>query len=95
MVSLAILAALGGLSAVGATAAATGDASAAIGAVHAVMTSGLKIALSNVPSWTHAHGVLTQRLSAYATNGQSGAGGPTGLGAAVKNALAQGMPHTR
>ena len=95
MVSLGILAALGGLSAVGATAVATGDASAAIGVVHAALPSGLNIALSHVPSWTHAHEVLTQHLSAYATNGQFGAGGAAGTGAAVKNALAQGMAHTR
>ena len=95
MVSLAILAAMGGLSAVGATAVATGDASAATGMVHAALPPGLKIALSHVPSWTHAYEILTRHLSSYGASGSAGAGGPAGIGAAVKNALAHGMTRAR
>lgn len=95
MVSLAILAAIGGLSAVGATAAATGDASAAANVAHAAAPPGLKIALAHVPSATHAHQVLTQHLSAYTQNGSIGAGGAAGVGAAVKKALAHGLGNVR
>jgi hypothetical protein len=96
MVSLAILAAVaGGLSAVGATAAATGDASAAANVVRMAVAPGLKIALAHVPSLTHGHQVLTQHLSAYTQNGSTGQGGTAGIGTVVKNALAHGLGHAR
>jgi hypothetical protein len=75
MVSIMALAALGGLAAAAATAVTTGDASAA---VHAA-PHGLQVALAHVPSWTHAHQVLTQHLSAYTQNGGAGAAGTAGL----------------
>jgi len=75
MVSIMALAALGGLAAAAATAVTAGDASAA---VHAA-PHGLQVALAHVPSWTQAHQVLTQHLSAYTQNGGAGAAGTAGL----------------
>lgn len=90
MVSIAVLAALGGLSAAAATAATTGDASTVVSAIH-VAPPGLHVALSHVPSWTHAYQVLTQHLSAYAQNGGASAAGTAGVGAAIKKGLHLGL----
>src|SRR5439155_12900569 len=38
-----------------------------------------QVALAHVASWTHAHQVLTQHLSAYTQNGGAGAAGTVGL----------------
>ena len=86
MATLIALATLGALSAVGVTAAANGDANTAIEAVKQVAPHGLNVALAHVPTWTHAHEVLTQHLSNYAQNGTAGGGTATGVGAAVKKA---------
>lgn len=88
MVSLIVLAALGAASAIGATAVANGDANTAMEAVKQVAPHGLHVALSHVPSWTHAHEVLTEHLSKYGESGGAGAGATTGVGAVVKKGLA-------
>ena len=75
MASIMALAALGGLAAGALTAVTTGDASASVNAA----PHGLQVALSHVPSWTHAYQVLTQHLSAYTQNGGAGAAGTAGL----------------
>ena len=75
MVFIMALAALGGLAAAAVTAVSTGDASAAVNQ----QPHGLQVALAHVPSWTHAHQVLTQHLSAYTQNAGAGAAGTAGL----------------
>jgi len=89
MVSIIALAALGGLTAAAATAVTTGDASAALNAIHAV-PHGLQVALAHVPSWTNAHRVLTEHLSAYAQNSGTGAAGTATL-EAVRKGLGLGL----
>jgi hypothetical protein len=86
MVSLAILAALGAITAMGATSVVNGDASAAVEAAKQAAPYGLHVALSHVPSWTHAHEVLSQHLSQYAGSGTAGGAGGSGIGAAMKRA---------
>ena len=88
MSSLIALAVLGALSALGVTAAANGDANTAIEAAKQIAPHGLKIALAHVPTWTHAHEVLSQHLSQYAQSGTAGGAGTTGVGAAIKKAAA-------
>lgn len=89
MVSTIVLAALGGLAATTTTAVATGDASAAANAVHAV-PPGLHVALSHVPSTSHAYEVLKEHLSLYAQTGGTGTAAG-GLAAAVKHGLHLGL----
>ncbi len=92
MVSIIALAAFGGLAAAAATAVSTGDASAAVNAVHAAVPHGLQVALAHVPSATHAHQVLTQHLAAYTQNGAGGAAGTAGL-EGVRRGLHLGLKH--
>ena len=87
MVSLALLAVLGAASGIGATSLANGDASAAVQTASQLAPHGLSVAISHVPSWTHAHKVLSQHLSQYAQNGGIGAGVFGGVGAALKKGL--------
>ena len=49
------------------------------GAVQSPAEARLQVALAHVPSWTHAHQVLTQHLSAYTQNAGAGAAGTAGL----------------
>ncbi len=90
MVSTIALAALGGLAATATTAAATGDASAVVSAAHAI-PPGLHVALSHVPSASHAYQVLTQHLSLYAGSGGAGTTATAGAAAAVKHGLHIGL----
>jgi hypothetical protein len=86
MVSTIVLAALGGLAATTTTAVATGDASAAANALHAV-PPGLHVALSHVPASSHAFEVLKAHLSLYAGAGGAGTAATGGAAAAVKHGL--------
>ncbi len=90
MVSAIILAVVGGLAATATTAVATGDASAAVNAAHAV-PQGLQVALSHVPAASHAHEVLTQHLSLYAGTGSAGTAAGGGVAAAMKHGLHFGL----
>ncbi len=90
MVSTIILAVLGGAAATATTAVATGDASSAVAAVHAV-PPGLHVALSHVPSTSHAYEVLRQHLSLYAGTGTAGTAATGGAAAAVKHGLHLGL----
>jgi hypothetical protein len=90
MVSTILLAAAGGLAATATTAVATGDASAATSALHAV-PPGLHVALSHVPSTSHAFEVLKQHLAAYAGSGTAGTAATGGAAAAVKHGLHLGL----
>jgi hypothetical protein len=87
MVSIAALAILGAISGMGATSIANGDASTAFQAASQLAPHGLSIALSHVPSWTHAHEVLSQHLSQYAQNSGASSGIFGGLGVAFKKGL--------
>ena len=84
MVSIIALGILGTISGIGATSVATGDASSALEAAKQVAPHGLQIALSHVPSWTHAHQVLSDHLSQYAQNGAIGGTSGTGVAAILK-----------
>ena len=88
MVSLVALAVMGAISGVGATSLANGDASTAVQAATQAAPHGLAIALQHVPSWTHAHQVISEHLSQYAQNGSVGAGAFGGIGAAMKKSMA-------
>ncbi len=90
MVSTIVLAALGGVAATATTAVATGDASAVANAVHTV-PPGLHVALSHVPSTSHAFEVLKQHLSLYAGAGSAGTAATGGAAAAVKHGLHLGL----
>jgi hypothetical protein len=90
MVSTILLAAVGGLAATATTAVATGDASAAANAAHAV-PPGLQVALSHVPSTSHAFEVLKQHLSLYAGSGTAGTAATGGAAAAAKHGLHLGL----
>lgn len=90
MVSTIVLAALGGLAATTTTAVATGDASAVASAVHAV-PPGLHVALSHVPSTSHAFDVLKEHLSLYAQTGGAGTATAGGAAAAIKHGLHLGL----
>ncbi len=90
MVSTIVLAALGGLAATATTAAATGDASALANAAH-VVPPGLHVALSHVPSASHAYQVLQQHLSLYAGSSGGGAAVTGGVAAAAKHGLHLGL----
>ncbi len=92
MVSTIVLAVLGGVAATATTAVATGDASAAANAVHAAhaVPPGLHVALSHVPSTSHAYEVLKQHLSVYAGTGTAGTAA-TGLAAAIRHGLHLGL----
>ncbi len=90
MVSTILLAAVGGLAATATTAVATGDASAAASAAHAV-PPGLQVALAHVPSSSHAFDVLKQHLSLYAGSGTAGTAATGGAVAAVKHGLHLGL----
>jgi hypothetical protein len=87
MVSIAALAILGAVSGVGATSIANGDASSAVQAATQLVPHGLSVAMAHVPSWTHAHEVLSQHLSQYAQNSGAGSGIFGGLGTAFKKGL--------
>ncbi|MEM0117282.1 MAG: hypothetical protein QXV32_02440 [Conexivisphaerales archaeon] len=87
MISVAGLAAVGAILGAGATAAVTGDASTAAQIVSNAIPHGLNVALAHVPTWTHAHQVLTQHLQMYAQNSSAGAASGTGLGFGLKKAL--------
>ena len=89
MVSTIFLAALGGVAATATTAVATGDASALAHAAQAV-PPGLHVALSHVPSTSHAYEVLKQHLSLYAGTGTAGTAA-TGAAAAAKHGLHLGL----
>ena len=89
MVSTIVLAALGGLAATATTAAATGDASGLAAHAHLV-PPGLNVALSHVPSASHAYEVLKQHLSLYAGTGGAGSAA-TGAAAAIKHGLRLGL----
>lgn len=90
MVSTIVAAMLGGVAATATTAVATGNASAAVSAVHAV-PPGLQVALSHVPSASHAYEVLKQHLSLYAGTGTAGTAAAGGAAAAVKHGLRFGL----
>ncbi len=90
MVSTIVLAALGGVAATATTAVATGDASAVANAVHTV-PPGLHVALSHVPSTSHAFEVLKQHLSLYAGTGSAGTAATGGAAAALKHGLHLGL----
>lgn len=85
-----VLAALGGLAATATAAVATGDASALAHAAH-VAPAGLKVALSHVPSASHAYDVLCQHQSLYAGTGMAGTAATGGAAAAVKHGLRLGL----
>jgi len=90
MVSTIILAALGGVAATATTAVAIGDASTAAAVVHAV-PPGLHVALSHVPTASHAYEVLKQHLSLYAGAGSAGTAATGGAAAAVRHGLHFGL----
>ncbi len=90
MVSTILLAALGGLAATTTTAVATGDASAMANAVHAA-PPGLQVALSHVPSASHAFEVLKMHLSLYAQAGGAGTAATGGAAAAIRHGLHIGL----
>lgn len=90
MIPTIVLAALGGLAATVTTAVATGDASAAANAAHAV-PPGLNVALSHVPSTSHAFEVLKQHLSLYAGTAGSGTAATGAAAAAVRHGLHFGL----
>jgi hypothetical protein len=89
MGSIIVLAALGGLAATTTTAVATGDASTLANAVYAV-PPGLHVALSHVPSTSHAYDVLKEHLSLYAQAGGSGTAAG-GAGASIMHGLHLGL----
>ncbi|MDG6939258.1 MAG: hypothetical protein JRN39_02525 [Nitrososphaerota archaeon] len=82
------MATLGTLAGLGATAAATGDASTLAQSVSQMAPHGLQVALAHVPTWTQAHAVLAQHLQLYAQNGGAGGAGASAAGAAIKKGLA-------
>ncbi len=84
------MAALGGVAATATTAVATGDASAVANAVHTV-PPGLHVALSHVPSTSHAYEVIKQHLSLYAGAGSAGTAATGGAAAAIKHGLHLGL----
>ena len=88
-VSTIVLAALGGVAATATAAVATGDASALAHAAHTV-PPGLHVALSHVPSTSHAYNVLEQHLSLCTGSGAAGTAA-TGGAAAVKYGLRFGL----
>ena len=85
-----VLAVLGGVAATATTAAATGDASSAAIAVHAV-PPGLHVALSHVPSTSEAYEVLKQHLSLYAGTGMAGTAATGGVAAVIRHGLHLGL----
>lgn len=85
--SLTALAILGAITGLGATSVATGDASTAVEAAKQAAPQGLHVALSHLPSWTHAHQVLSAHLSQYAQNGGIGATAGAGIAATIKKGL--------
>ncbi len=90
MVSTIVLAALGGVAATATTAVATGDASGLAQAAHTV-PPGLQVALSHVPSTSHAFEVLKQHLSLYAGTGSAGTAATGGVAAAIRHGLHLGL----
>jgi hypothetical protein len=90
MVSTLLVAALGGVAATATTAVATGDASTAANAIHAV-PPGLHVALAHVPSASHAFEVLKQHLSLYAGTGTAGTAAAGGTAAAARHGLHIGL----
>lgn len=76
--SVAALTAIG--ASIGLTIAAAAHGNPA--AVAHTLPPGLSVALSHVPSWTHAHAVLSQKVSSYAAGGTAG-----GSAGAVAGAL--------
>ncbi len=90
MMSTIALAAMGGLVATTATAVATGNASAAASAVHAA-PPGLQVALSHVPSASHAFEVLKQHLALYAGAGGAGTVATGTAAAAINHGLHLGL----
>lgn len=90
MVSTIVLAALGGLAATAGTAVATGNALAVTNVAH-VVPPGLHVALSHVPSTSHAFDVLTQHLSIYAKAGGTGTAATGGAAAVIRHGLHLGL----
>ena len=90
MVPTIDLAVLRGVAATATTAIATGDASTL---AHAAQTvpPGLQVALSHVPSASHAYEVLQQHLSLYAGAGTAGTAATGGAAAAVRHGLHLGL----
>lgn len=87
MVSILALGILGTIAGIGATSMATGNPSAAVEAAKQATPHGLQVALSHIPSWTHAYKVLQEHLSNYAQNGAVAGSTTAGVGAALKKAL--------
>ncbi|MCL4355158.1 MAG: hypothetical protein JRN56_01970 [Nitrososphaerota archaeon] len=90
MISTFVVAVLGGVAAAATAAVATGNASAAASAVHAV-PPGLQVALSHVPATSHAYEVLKQHVALYAGTGAAGTAATGGAAAAVKHGLRLGL----
>lgn len=89
MVSTYVIAALGGLAATAAS-LSVGNAAAASSAVHAV-PPGLQVAMSHVPSASHAYEVLKQHLALYSGTGAVGATASGGVAAVAKHGLRLGL----
>lgn len=90
MVSTILLAAIGGLAATTTTVVATGDASSLVHSGHTV-PPGLQVALSHVPSTSHAATVLKDHLSLYAGAGGAGSAATGGVAAAIRHGLHLGL----
>jgi hypothetical protein len=88
MVSTIVVAILGGMGAVTATALGNGDASSVAQVAAQIVPPGLHVALSHVPSWTHAHQVLAQHLQQYTESGSVGSAGSGGMVLAIKKFIA-------
>jgi hypothetical protein len=88
MVSITVLAAIGGAAAA-TTALATGNTAVATGAMHAI-PPGLKVALAHVPSWTKAHEIIGQKVAEYLQSSGVGATA-AGLAEAVKHGISLGL----
>jgi hypothetical protein len=69
-----------------ATSVVTGDASAVVNAAHGA-PPGLQVALSHVPSTSHAFEVLKLHLSMYAGTGAAGTTVAGGATVAIKHGL--------
>jgi hypothetical protein len=91
MVSTILLAAMGGLAATTTTAVATGDASGVASAAAHAVPPGLQVALSHVPSASHAFEVLKTHLALYAQTGSAGTAATGGVAAAAKHGLHLGL----
>jgi len=90
MVSTIVLAAIGGFAATATTAVATGDVSAVVNGAHTV-PPGLHVALSHVPSTSHAFDVLKEHLALYSQAGGTGTAATGGMAAAISHGLRLGL----